>query len=67
MEDAPAHRAYHAPPAKRIKAVERTISDKAAKIGGSSPPENLAESWPVKYGGDKMVLFWNLSGILFAR
>ena len=61
MEDAPAHRAHHhAPPAKRIKAVERTISDKAAKIGGSSPPGNLAESWPVKYGGDKMVLFWNL-------
>ena len=60
MEDAPAHREHHAPPAKRIKAVERTISDKAAKIGGSSPPGNLAESWPVKYGGDKMVLLWNL-------
>ena len=50
MEDAPAHRAYHAPPAKRIKAVERTISDKAAKIGGSSPPE----TW-LKVGQSSMV------------
>ena len=58
MEDAPAHRAYHAPPAKRIKAVERTISDKAAKIGGSSPPE----TW-LKVGQSSMVgTKWCCSG-----
>ena len=50
MEDAPAHREHHAPLAKRIKAVERTISDKAAKIGGSSPPE----TW-LKVGQSSMV------------